>query len=209
MGIIFFMIPKKQILRNSFCNVFLSEKLSSSDYYLRTLLLFIVFCSFFSGTLLGETKTMDETDLNRLHDIVVPESTSIFPLAAAWWIILAGFGIVLLAVAWKYFLFWRKNAYRRAALREYSDLQAREDSAVRDYAILLKRTSMAAFGRRISAGIFGEEWIRFLEEHVSFDVPDIARHVLVDELYEEKQVSVDKEAFTEFVGRWIKEHKQK
>jgi hypothetical protein len=97
--------------------------------------------------------------LGKLEPISEPPIVSLWPQTEAWvWIGLAVFGFA----AWLLrlvLLRHRANAYRRAALREIA--AARENPAV--LAEILRRTALAAFPRAEVAGLYGEEWLAFLD----------------------------------------------
>jgi hypothetical protein len=99
----------------------------------------------------------DPADLSNLRDIVVPPDVSFWPPAPGWWAIgaavavAAGFAI---AAALRH---WRRNAYRREALRALDTAEARDISAV------LKRAALAAFPREQVASLNGMAWLAFLD----------------------------------------------
>ncbi len=99
----------------------------------------------------------DPTDLSNLRDIVVPPAVPFWPPAPGWWVvgaacaIAAGFAI---AAAVRH---WRRNAYRREALR------ALETADGRDISRVLKRAALAAFPREQVASLNGAAWLAFLD----------------------------------------------
>jgi hypothetical protein len=97
--------------------------------------------------------------LGKLEPIPAPPIVSLWPQTEAWvWIglVVFGFATWLLRLV---LLRHRANAYRRAALREIA--AARENPAV--LAEILRRTALAAFPRAEVAGLYGEEWLAFLD----------------------------------------------
>ncbi len=99
----------------------------------------------------------DPADLSNLRDIVVPPAVSFWPPAPGWWVVgaacavAAGFAI---AAALRY---WRRNAYRREALRALETAEASDISAI------LKRAALAAFPREQVASLNGAAWLAFLD----------------------------------------------
>lgn len=97
--------------------------------------------------------------LNLLEPIPEPAAVSLWPQTVAWlWI-----GVVLvLCGTWlgrRWVLHRQANAYRRAALRGIA--AAGEDPAA--LAEILRRTAISAFPRAQVAGLYGEEWLAFLD----------------------------------------------
>ena len=112
----------------------------------------------------------DPASLQNLNDIVLPADVGWWPLAGGWYVVAA---IVLLSLAWLLYRLlsgWRRNRYRREALRELSTL----DQAIRttpgkmenlrQLAVLLKRTALSAYPRRQVAALAGEDWRTFLND---------------------------------------------
>lgn len=110
----------------------------------------------------------DPASLENLHDIVVPPAVAWWPVAPGWY----GVAIVLLAVC-GWFLArrlrrWRRNAYRREALRALAQLQADGvQGGVADVlpqaALLLRRVALSAYPRRQVAALYGDRWLEFLD----------------------------------------------
>ena len=101
----------------------------------------------------------DQYSLSRLHDIVVPEPVSWWPLAPGLWVVLAVATVVLVALTWRFRISWRANAYRRAGLV----LLAGAGTA-HDISVILKRVALAAFPREQVASLYGTEWVAFLNQ---------------------------------------------
>lgn len=99
----------------------------------------------------------DPADLSNLRDIVVPPAVSFWPPAPGWWIVGGACVIaagVAIAAAVRH---RRRNAYRRAALRELEHADAPDISAI------LKRAALVAFPREQVAALSGPAWLAFLD----------------------------------------------
>ena len=102
--------------------------------------------------------------LERLEPVPEPAEIALWPQTTAWlWL-----GLILSGL-----LIWsghqilrhrRANAYRRAALRE---IAAAESSA--GVAEIVRRTALTAYPRADVAGLYGEEWLAFLDRTGGFD----------------------------------------
>lgn len=118
---------------------------------------------------------MTETALRSLHDIAVPAPVSWLP--QTWgWAVLAALLIVALVVA---LLVWlrryRRNAYRREALRLLDGIEAdirnpaNREKGVHELTELLKRTALAAWPREDVASLTGQAWIKRLGKSAEGD----------------------------------------
>lgn len=107
----------------------------------------------------------DPASLDRLHDIVVPEPVSWWPLAPGWYV-LGGLLVFLFAVfIWSIVDRRLTNRYRRAGLRELAELEAlpNESQTLPRLAALVKRVALAAFPREQVASLAGADWLTFLD----------------------------------------------
>lgn len=112
----------------------------------------------------------DPGSLQNLHDIVVPEAVSWWPLAPGWYVVGAFLVILLLWLGIRWIRRYRANRYRRAALSALSsierDARSRQDpwGTLAEVAELLKRVALAAFPREVVAELSGDAWWSFLNE---------------------------------------------
>lgn len=112
----------------------------------------------------------DPASLSNLHDVVMPEAVSWWPLAPGWYVIAS---LLLVFVVWATLhnlRRYRRNAYRRQALQELQALgSASGDPETRgrvlaDVAELLRRVALSAYPRSRIVGLTGEAWLAFLDE---------------------------------------------
>jgi hypothetical protein len=101
-------------------------------------------------------------------EIVAPEPIVYKPQTSGWFIVGA---LLLGVVGWRAVRAmrrYRRNAYRRTALRELSELIDRStkdrEAALGSLPALLKRCALSAFPRDQVAGLSGEDWLRFLDQ---------------------------------------------
>lgn len=95
-----------------------------------------------------------------LRDLAEPEAIGFFPVNGVMTVLLILGGIALFFMAVMRVLRWRKNAYRRVALKLLDSADSSE--AVNH---LLKRVALAAWPREEVASLYGAEWNQFLREN--------------------------------------------
>lgn len=127
---------------------------------------------------------MTETALRSLHDIAVPPPISWLPQTWGWALLAGLLGILLLCAFLVWLRRYRRNAYRREALR-FLDGISRDirnpmtrEKGVHELTELLKRTALAAWPRRDVAGLTGQAWV----ERVNSPKADNALTRLLDDL---------------------------
>ena len=163
------------------------------------------------------TGNPDPSSLDNLFDIVVPPPVSWWPPAPGWYLV-GGLAIALAVwAAWRGWQRWRAAAYRRAALAELRQLEARagdgaqHDAALCEVPALVKRTALAAYPRETVASLAGPEWLRFLDRTGHTDAFTHGRGQVLAELAYDPRVApgVDGPAMRELfdvVARWIGGH---
>lgn len=137
--------------------------------------------------------------INQLAEVPDPAPVSMVPQTAGW-LVLAG--IVLAVSAWRGWRTWqhyRANAYRRAALKALA--QAGDDPAA--VSGILKRTAMAAYGRRRVAGLSGPAWVTFLSETGAGEFEETA---LARAAYQRAPVEADP-GLLAAARAWVTSHK--
>ncbi len=115
---------------------------------------------------------MNPDMLVRLRDIRGLDEVSWWPLASGWWLVALLTVVLLFALA-----MWLRNlrrypagSWRRHAWRQLRDLrqQARRMPAQQlagELSELLRRIAIARLGRAHAAGLSGEHWLAWLQEH--------------------------------------------
>jgi hypothetical protein len=111
----------------------------------------------------------DPYSLDNLRDIVEPASIPWWPPAPGVWLLLALVAVWLVAGLGLWWVHWRRQAYRRAGLRELREIAARlgnapeRATALVDLAALLKRVALVAYAREQVAALSGDAWLTFLD----------------------------------------------
>jgi hypothetical protein len=137
----------------------------------------------------------DPADLANLRDIAVPPDVSFWPPAPGWWAVGAAVAVaagLAIAAAVRH---WRRNAYRREALR------ALETAGAHDISGILKRAALAAFPREQVASLNGAAWLAFLDRTGGTAFADTALLALT------YGGSGDRDAVVAQARRWLAHHR--
>ncbi len=116
------------------------------------------------GTDIADTaETENIGDFSDLHDIMMPDFISWWPLQPVCWV-----ALFLLCVSLLMFvLYWKKlsaqNTYRKLALQELQHICERK--SWHEMPVLLKRCALAAWPREEIAALSGNQWILWLNAH--------------------------------------------
>jgi hypothetical protein len=109
--------------------------------------------------------------LAQLQDYHLPDPVGWWPPAPGWWLLTLVGALSLLWATRLLLHRWRRGAARRRALRELRDLSqthaANPDrgALLQRLSQLLRRFALARFPRDQVAGLSGERWLAFLEDH--------------------------------------------
>jgi hypothetical protein len=111
----------------------------------------------------------DPASLDNLRDIVLPPAVPWLPPAVGWRLVAAAFVAAVLVFLFRALERWRRNAYRRQALRALDAVEARlrageaSATAAAEISMLLKRAALAAFPRDTVADLTCDRWADFLD----------------------------------------------
>jgi hypothetical protein len=115
---------------------------------------------------------MMEPAADVLRDIHGLDSVDWLPLAAGWWYLLGLFGALLVLAGVRYWLIyngpwigWRGDARRQLRRLKKSLAKGNPREIADQLSELLRRIAMARSGRREAAGLTGDAWLLWLEEH--------------------------------------------
>lgn len=121
----------------------------------------------------------DPGDLGRLHDIVAPTGFPFWPLAPGVWVLIAAAAALSSLQAWRAWLHYRADAYRRVALRELDALVVPGGSGsdpILGISAILKRVALISYPRERVANLSGNAWGNFIVDQAGqrIDVSGIA-----------------------------------
>ncbi|KAA0968913.1 DUF4381 domain-containing protein [Aureimonas fodinaquatilis] len=160
---------------------------------------------------------LTQTALRSMHDIIVPEPVSWMPQTWGWAVVAVCLFIAVLIAVAAYVRHYRKNAYRREALRLLdeicTDMQASAALSADAFRLaeLVKRTALAAWPRADVASLSGDDWIAFLNHTSKDSAGDALKDVLKDLEYQKADSAPPlpakmAEDLTAATRRWIETH---
>lgn len=141
-----------------------------------------------------------------MHDIVVSDPISWWPLAPGWYVVLCILAISGVCWAFKWLREWQANQYRREALRELDEISPE------DLPSLMKRVSISVWPREKVAALSGDTWLQFLDQSGNTkEFTQGAGRFLLDLSYNpDCQITPDSQEYQQLlklVRRWIKHPK--
>ena len=152
------------------------------------------------------------SELDKLHDIIVPEPISLWPATAGWLILLALLISLAIPLALMAYQNYRTARYRREALSELKDIRQIENSQqqMQQLFALLKRTALSVYPREQVAQLTGPAWWGFLTLHsgVDFSSRSLQNDALA--LYSPEFIpsKESNERLFSLVNSWIRQHKR-
>ena len=109
-----------------------------------------------------------------LRDIHGLDAIPWWPMAPGWWYLIGGLGLLLLLVLLREWLIysgiwlgWRADALRQLRVLKKALRKGDPREVAGQLSELLRRIAMARSGRRDAAGLTGEDWLQWLNEHDS------------------------------------------
>ena len=152
--------------------------------------------------------------LHGIDEVQLPEAIAWWPQAVGWKIVLA---LVLLWLGKQVFQAttnWRRNHYRRRALKKLAQLQAAETSSpqtIRQLAVLLKATALQAYPRTEVAHLSGQAWLTMLDSkwNESTFSSVVGERLLTINYQNEQHWQFESEQIDELIDtirRWIRIH---
>ncbi len=137
-----------------------------------------------------------------------------FSMDTMGWKILFGILVLLtLGLVYRYYKFYKKNAYRRTAVFNIKQLAKahhnNDVSLILETMFQLKQTALQTYNRTEVASLKGLEWLRFLDEkgkttHFSKDEIIITQALYNNQFDAKSQFSSS--AFVQSSIKWIKTH---
>lgn len=153
--------------------------------------------------------------LHGIDEVFLPETVSWWPHTWGWKILAVLCLLWLGRLLYRQLLRWRRNRYRRLALRVLDQLQENADAAphiLRQLPELLKATALQAYPRPAVAGLTGNAWLQMLDSvcpQSNFDSP-LGQQMLAISYQDPAQWSLNTDQIPELLAMcrlWISKHK--
>jgi hypothetical protein len=110
---------------------------------------------------------MDNTTDLVLRDIRSLDAIPWWPPALGWWFIV-GFLLIVVLFLWykrRQYYYWRIEARHQLHALQKRLLKENTKQIVADFSELLRRIAIARYGRDTCAGLIGEDWLLWLQDH--------------------------------------------
>ncbi|WP_068088630.1 DUF4381 domain-containing protein [Polycladidibacter stylochi] len=102
--------------------------------------------------------------LKEIEPIVLPSEISWWPATALAWFVLLLLSLSVLWFGWRLYRNWRRNRYRRLALRQLNRLGKGGQEPPIAVSSILKVVAIHAYGRATVAALTGMSWVDFLNK---------------------------------------------
>ena len=152
----------------------------------------------------------DLSQPEELGNILEPDPLTFTFETIGWKILAVLLFMVATAVLYRRLKLYRKNEYRREAIKKLQIIEAENISSQRKINhlnITLKQVAIIAFGREQVAALYGDDWFSFLDsKHKNTDFATYANS-FKNALYSDEEV--DKNTLDLISGitkKWIKQH---
>jgi len=126
------------------------------------------------------------------------------------------FVLLFLAMAlliYKYFLLFKKNAYRRVAVSKIKELSLDNKSSmnflISQIMFELKQTALQSYDRKTVAALEGEKWLQFLDKKIKQSYFIKHHDIIVSAVYKDEFTENDRFNLNDFADKsinWIKNH---
>ncbi|SNR64807.1 protein of unknown function [Lutibacter agarilyticus] len=151
-----------------------------------------------------------EKVINNIGPILEPDPV-LFTFETKGWLVLGILVFIsILIIALKYYKSYKKNLYRRNALKKLKAIQSENSKnhlKINQLNILLKQVAITTFGREKVANMYGEDWLLFLEstsKNTKFSNYSV---VFSNAIYENEDVTeVDFKTIIQLTKNWIQSH---
>lgn len=154
----------------------------------------------------------DTITYNSIGQLIEPDPIGYSFNTPGWYMILGLFLLVAIIIGIVQYRKYKKNAYRREAVRKIESIALQKnEKLVYEINTLLKSIAIHLFGRKKVAAIYGIDWFRFLQSKLK------TKPVLAEQNFEEytkalynKDYQLKKDAaneLVEFAIHWIKDHR--
>ncbi|MFT6733049.1 MAG: hypothetical protein ACJAS9_001234 [Polaribacter sp.] len=150
-----------------------------------------------------QASPLDDSPLNNLRDIHLPENIDQFPLAIGWWILLSILICTLCFIIIRAIKKQRALRYLRSAkleLKSLSQLEANNES-ISKLSALLKRVCLIYYPANLVASINGQAWWDFINYEAGKNIFTKGDVKQMSQSRYQKNASVDKAEYSSMVNK--------
>lgn len=149
----------------------------------------------------------------KLNPIITPDPIPFTMDTMGWKIVFLLLCVLVLYIAYKYYIKYKQNAYRREAVSQIQNLITNNAHAasttISQIMFLLKQTALQTYDRKQVASLKGENWLVFLDS--KWSQSDFIKHkdVIASAIYKNEITNSGHFKVTEFANNsinWIKHH---
>lgn len=121
--------------------------------------------------------------------------------------------LLIIIVTYKFYLKYKRNAYRREAINQIEIIIQGDKNAIHvlisQIMFLLKQTALQTYDRKTVASLEGEKWLVFLDSKINKSFFIKHQHIISSAIYKneyDKNKAFNLNDFTEMSINWIKNH---
>lgn len=146
-----------------------------------------------------------------IAEVLPPEPVSWIPATTGWRLLGAAILLWVIYQGYRRYRAWRRDRYRRLALRELDRLRALPPAlALTQIARMLKSTALAAFPRTEVARLSGQRWLDWLQSATETPVFSERSGALLSDSQYRATPDVDRETLLRLARdceAWIRQHR--
>lgn len=141
-----------------------------------------------------------------IKPLMEPDAVEFTFETIGWTIVLGIFIIVFFIVFIKWLFAYKRNKYKREALKTIENLSINAPNFIEQIATQLKLVAMQSYGRETVAHLSGKEWIHFLQSKLKETQFEELESFLLERLYKNSKDSDLSNQFLTYSKKWIKSH---
>ncbi|BDD11620.1 hypothetical protein FUAX_40520 (plasmid) [Fulvitalea axinellae] len=119
------------------------------------------------------TDSLQNANLPDLGNLYEPPPVKFAFDTPGWPILFVTLSVIACVLAYRIYLQFKKNAYRKYAVSVIESIRTNKkdnSSGIEAINVVLKQVALQTFGRKETARLFGDEWLKFLESKAN-DTP--------------------------------------
>lgn len=147
--------------------------------------------------------------LKQLRDIHYPPPIPVWPLAMGWYILFGLLIVVAILVAYLWIQQIKKQLLKKIVLKRLDELEEQQhvqQDVAEELSMLLRRAALAKYPRHVVAGLYGEEWLNFLNKTaMTTEFTEGVGKLLIVSPYRGKAQALPESLF-HLIKNWVKKN---